>query len=332
MEGPGKVTTTTEPSSGYRIETQPLLAEEAILLAIEEAPAALRRSFFAERDRLYEIADEETRERAFAELHGRWWERLELGKTLHAALARERMLARSTARCAVLPAAGKQEFADLHDDGTGADGPPTLVLHLRPRTLAHPDRLERLLERELLFIGDLLDPAFGFERGLAADGPGSESLVLGRYRVLWEVTVDGRLCARGKLEPRVGERRRQEFRAAFPMLGADTDAAFERFFRGERPSHAALLAFARDPAGRGDAGRCSLCRLPCAELRPGSELTPAIARLITGDFPGWEAGSLVCPQCAELYRARSTSRSRRPVSIVSIEDDALGTIGKETAT
>jgi len=50
-----------------------------------------------------------------------------------------------------------------------------------------------------MHLADMLDPAFGYERNLsaAADGPSAENIVRDHYRVLWDVTIDGRLARHG---------------------------------------------------------------------------------------------------------------------------------------
>jgi hypothetical protein len=60
-----------------------------------------------------------------------------------------------------------------------------------------------LLRHELMHVADMLDPAFGYERSLPTsdDGPSADNIVRDRYRVLWDVTIDGRLARAGLAHP-----------------------------------------------------------------------------------------------------------------------------------
>ncbi len=302
---------------GYPLEFDPQLVEEAVLRAVESAPPADRRSFREERNPLYELPEDETRERSFRRLHGRWFVRLGLADPVRRALADEPSLAAGTSRCLVLPVVkAAQEYADLQPDRRG-DGPPTLLLALRVTTLLDPGRLLPFLRRELLHVADMLDPEFGFERELPPlDGSRAlENLLRQRYRTLWDATVDGRLQARHHLEPGAAEARRREFHRTFPMLAATTDTWFDHFFDGPRPTHAELVAFATAPGRPSDsapAGRCPLCRMPTPALHsdPGALARPTLTS-IHRDFPAWCPDHGICLQCADLYRAAARTATER---------------------
>ena len=77
-------------------------------------------------------------------------------------------------------------------------------------------------------------------RGRAAPRPPAAD----RYRVLWDVFVDGRPARAGLAPAMVREERLAEFARAFPNMGDLTEAAFERFFGAARCTHADLAAFA----------------------------------------------------------------------------------------
>ncbi len=55
--------------------------------------------------------------------------------------------------------------------------------------------------------------------------------------------------------------------------------------------------------------RCPLCGFPSARFEPRPEDLPrAVRDAIRADFPGWIEADGLCPQCADLYRARPLSR------------------------
>jgi hypothetical protein len=290
------------------IQFDPALVEESVLLASDAASAPFRRRYRRERNAIYEITESEEREAAFSALDLRWFARLGLGSSLLKLLEEfEGVLAR-VSRCLVLRAARKRdEGADLHASRRDA---PLLAVKLTPGSLLDFDRVAPMLRSELLHVEDMLDPAFGYERdppSLDAD-PVYEKLVRDRYRVLWNVSVAGRLKARAGLSSEDEARSRREFLETFALLGADAEEHLERFFQGPRPSHGELLSFARSMEGRA-AGRCPLCRFPTTRFLGEAEPPdPRVEEVIRRDFPLWNRSQGICVQCADLYEARIFAR------------------------
>jgi hypothetical protein len=223
-------------------EFEPRLVETSVLEAMRGH--AREHEFHVERDAVYDVVDPERREAAFTALHGRWFARAALDRPFHAALAEQPAVSRACARWLVGGArAARDEAADLL---VGPDTGRTLLVRVHPRTVAAPASLLRFLRRELLHVADMVDAAFGYEAALPlniAGGPRAQ-VVRDRYRVLWNSYVDGRLLRRGHVPPAARQERIAEFGRAFPGLGARTGATFEKFFGGQRLTHAALLAFA----------------------------------------------------------------------------------------
>lgn len=86
----------------------------------------------------------------------------------------------------------------------------------------------------------MLDPRFGYATALPA---GARE----RYRVAWKVSVDGRLVRTGRLPGTARVARWEEFRNAFPTLGAAAADVFARLFDDPAPTHAGLVAIATSP-------------------------------------------------------------------------------------
>ena len=239
-------------SSGSPITYDARLVEETVLLAERGLSTGERTRFRSERDRIYEAEDSDEREARFDELHSRFFIQLGLDRPLHASLSAHPDILRRVAGCHVRRAvAQRDEGADLRDDLSPATPPdrraPVLVLRLRPQSLLVPDRLIRFLRRELQHVADMLDPAFGYQRELAAEeaDPAVVSLLRERYRVVWDTTVEGRLARRQGPDPPALLARRAEFLRAFPALGGDAEAVFEVWFNAPRPTHPAILRFVR---------------------------------------------------------------------------------------
>jgi hypothetical protein len=200
-------------------------------------------------------------------------------------------------------------MADVRAEaGAPAEAPPSIVLRLRPQSLLDPEGLRTLLRRELLHVADMLDPAFGYLKELPSveTDPAMVNLLRERYRILWDASIDGRLCREGRLGVPARAARLLEFARAFPMLSDSAEVAFAPWFDGPQPSHAAIVAFIQEPRGPGtaDAGRCPLCRLPTPVLERGPEgLDREVLRAIQHDYPDWRPEHGHCARCVEVYEA-----------------------------
>jgi hypothetical protein len=307
-----------------RFAYAPDLVEESVLLAERTVPPADSREFRRGRDRLYAMADQAAREAAFQALHLRWFGRFGLHRTIECLVDGRTDVAGGVSCARVRRAYTRHdEGADLVDEPV-SDGVratisvrPSLILRLQPATLLDRESLTALLHHELMHVGDMLAPSFGYERSLPAspDGPSADNMVRDRYRVLWDVTIDGRLAGRGLAGAGVREARQREFAATFSMLGDGCHTAFDRWFEEKQPTHRELLAFATQPEGlrgEGRTGRCPLCRFPVASLDPRiGQLPVPVAAAIRDDHPKWTVEHGLCPQCFDLYEARYGDRRNR---------------------
>lgn len=291
----------------------PDLVEEAVLLAERVLPAGESRAFRRERDRIYESPDQDGREAAFQSLHRRWFLRLGFQRVVDEVVGEFPEIAVRVGEGRVVRALTRsEEGADLIDRISGAGTQPVLVLRLRPAILLEPEALRVLLRHELMHVADMLDPVFAYERALPAseDGPSADNILRDRYRVLWDVTIDGRLARAGLADAGAREARWREFAATYLMLGERGQDTFDVWFDRIRPTHRSLVAFALAPNGpdrftSADSGHCPLCRFPVAslDLRP-ERLSPAAVAIIRADYPGWRIEQGLCSQCLDLYEAR----------------------------
>ena len=306
--------------------TQPLLLryeprflEDCVFLAARGH--VQEKLYHRERNRVYEIAEPEERERAFHNLDTGWFMRLSLADPIEKAVSEQPFLSSSVGHCLVARAPGKkEEGAELFvppKELAGKREKPTACILLQPQSLLDPARLLTFLRHELLHIADMLDPSFGYEPALPAaeGGPTHDRLLKDRYGVLWDATIDGRMARRGWVPAALRAERLAEFSHAFPMLGRQTEQLFSHFFDWESHTHAELVAFAchpraalQDPAPGPSAGsRCALCGFPTYSFEPEPDRLPAevIAR-INQDFPRWRPADGLCTQCAEIYRTRTS--------------------------
>jgi hypothetical protein len=234
----------------------PDLMEEAVLLAERQAPPAVAHAFRLERDAIYEIVDPDRREAGFHQFACRWFTRFGLRERLEGIIGRHAPFAASVAEGRVVRAVKRSaEGADLVDVAARhpAGSRPLLVVRLLPESLLAPDALAALLAHELRHVADMLDPAFGYERTQpeSVGGPLADNLLRDRYRVVWDVTIDGRIARASSARSQVREPRWQEFKTTFAALGDGCADAFDYWWTVAQPTHAGLLAFAAGSPGAG---------------------------------------------------------------------------------
>ncbi len=283
------------------------------LHALEGTPLAVRHRIAA--NVLYRERDEAKREEGFARLNLQLFEHRGHADAVHEAFREAPRAARALEKVLVLKASQRRdEDVDLVPGET-----TTLRMRLTADRFAEGSGLRAYLARQLVQVGDLLDPAFGYVRTerLAAN-PTEDGLLRDRYRLFWELTVLGRLGATPERE-REERRLRGELDALYARLPAASRVSiFERFTRGPRPAHAELLAVARDlaklcalagvahdPAASGPhlGGACPLCGFPTHAWR-STPLAPPVLRDVLRDFPRWEPERGLCDRCADLYDLR----------------------------
>jgi len=310
------------PAPELRIDLDAGLVEQAVQLAL--GGHRLERRYRIERNLCYAKSDAGEREQAFRELHARFSSELELDRPLRRALtARSVIAARVERVCVTRAPSAREEGADLFaNPGASADGGECLAigLALTVETLSDPERLSSLLEREMMHVADLLDPDFAFDPQVQFTGPPARwGLLQERYRALWRTSVEGRVARESGA--RNASTIRAACRAELARLMRGSDAQLDRLtatlFDRPRPSHSELLALAErglktasgtDQGSPEPGSPCSLCGFPNYQWEPAPEsLSPEVLRAIASDFPEWQPAAGLCPQCADIYRSRSTA-------------------------
>src|SRR5262249_54391365 len=91
------------------------------------------------------------------------------------------------------------------------------VLALRPERVQPSNELAAFLSHELSRRQDRVDPAFGYRPELAKPyrSPAQQRRLVERYRLLWDITIDGRLTAANRPALATREQRWQELTCAF---------------------------------------------------------------------------------------------------------------------
>jgi hypothetical protein len=276
------------------------------------APQLQVRRFNYEREKLYSIPDPDDRNAAFFKLHLEWFREWGLEDRLMLFVGEYPILDKSLHLLAFRKAQNKRdEGAELYVQ-TG--GERTAVIALRVDRFDSDPALGWFLRHELMHLRDMVDPEFGYSTRLQLAGisPTQERLARERYRLLWDVTIDGRLAALHRAAPGAHERRRSEFQRAYSFWPEPRrDETFASLWENPRPTHAELAALASDPRDLGLAhaprpgSPCPLCGFPTFAWAPSGSLGDLCLGRMRAQFESWSLEEGVCERCAEIYDAIS---------------------------
>ena len=188
--------------------------------------------FHHERERLYAILDPDERNTAFFKLHLDWFREWGLEKLITDLLKEFPLLPEHLHVLAVRKTRNKNDDgAELYVNETGQR---SAILALRPESFERDAALRDYVRHEFTHLSDMLDPAFGYAPTL--DLPGlngaQQRLARERYRVLWDITIDGRLAARGHTPMAGHELHASAFTRGYSFWPAERQAeTFESLLR-----------------------------------------------------------------------------------------------------
>lgn len=304
--------------------------------------------FHREREKLYAILDPDERNTAFFQLHLDWFREWGLERPLTDTLKEFPRVRDQLGVLAVRKTASKNdEGAELYVNETGqrtgllalrmerltndatrsADFSP----HQRGATLGGrevqethalaeskraearaPRTLHDYLRHEFTHLDDMLNPAFGYSPALDLPGlnAAQKRLARERYRLLWDITIDGRLNAAGHKPMNPFEQHAAAFARGYSFWPEQRQVeTFASLWQCRAPRHTDFLALIADPRGLRDAHRpvpgasCPLCDFPTFHWADPETLSPDILRRITAEFPAWLPAQGACNRCVETYQA-----------------------------
>ena len=265
--------------------------------------------FNRERERLYSILDPDERNAAFFALHLEWFREWRLEEPLTDAMREFPLLAQKLKVLAFRKPHGRNdEGAELYvNDLQARHG----VVAMRPERFAAEEGLRAFLRRELMHLHDMLDPAFGYEPDLPVTGPSlsKRRLARERYRLCWDISIDGRLACRGLGTTGTKNQRWIEFSAGFAFwTEGRQQEAFEMLWNDATPTHRMLVNLVRDAhdaqvtEGSGPGAPCALCGFPTFAWAESQSLDERTVRAIIAEFPHWRPEQGLCSRCAAIYR------------------------------
>jgi hypothetical protein len=318
------------------------LIESAVFVCVSgrrpEIPSLQINRFHREREKLYGLLDPDERNAAFFHLHLTWFREWNLERALTDRLDEYPALRASLRVMAFRRATRRnEEGAELYvNPETGRHG----VLALRAERFAFPVALETFLRHEFMHLHDMVDGAFGYSPQLreANRNAMQQRLTRERYRLLWDITIDGRLAAASEVSrrshnffhladppPQVGgygpvrEGHRSAFDCVFGFWPqAKRDEVFDSLWQTRRPRHAELMALASDPRDLKSASAqtpgapCPLCGFATFDWTDTSGLGERVTAAIQTEFPHWTADQGACGRCVEIYH-QMVAQSEAPV-------------------
>jgi hypothetical protein len=290
------------------------LVETSCMLAASGACAGLPSlqvaRFHREREKLYSIPDPDDRNAAFFKLHLEWFREWNLERLLTAPLAAFPLLSTALGILAYRQSRVRNdEGAELY---VNAAGDRSGVVCLRPGRLGSPVELDVFLSHELMHLQDMVDPAFGYRAELPGAGPSpnQQRVARERYRLLWDMSIDGRLSRTHRQTVTTRQARWAEFLKAFDLWPAARQAeVFDVLWSNPKPNHAQFdrligeYARLRCTAGASPGAPCPLCGFTTFAWAPASPLEDQILNAVRREFPQWQLEQGLCRRCAEVYAA-----------------------------
>jgi len=290
------------------------LVEAAVFLCANGrgpvVPPLQVRRFHHERERLYSILDPEARNDAFFKLHLEWFREWGLENRFSGVLSKFAILQDNLATLAIRRAQSpKEEGSELYVNEAGQR---TGVLAITPRRFTTDPALPEFLRHELTHLQDMVDPAFGYSPELYLPGlnRAQEAVARERYRLLWDISIDGRLCRAGHAEPRRKESHATAFASAYSFWPVPRrEQVFDALWQGAIHGHAAMLELISDPRDLhgsrqpGPGVACPLCGFPTFHWGAPDTISERVLARITAEFPDWSADRGICGRCLETYEA-----------------------------
>jgi hypothetical protein len=267
--------------------------------------------FHRERERLYQILNPDERNTAFFRLHLEWFREWGLEQPLTNTLKEFTVVGEKLTFLAIRKTTvKKEEGAELYVNESG-DRTGLLALRLE-RFADDSSSLEAFLRHEFTHLHDMLDPLFGYNPVLELPGlnAAQRRLATERYRLLWDITIDGRLAFAGWQPMTAREQHEAAFARGYCFWPESRRGkVFETLWHNRATKHSALLGFITDPrglrqtSGPAPGASCPLCDFPTFVWAQDLDLRPEIINRVAAEFPGWTSDQGLCKRCLETYEA-----------------------------
>jgi len=289
------------------------LVEAAVFLCAvgcraDISPLQIRR-FHREREKPYAILDADERNAAFFKLHLEWFREWGLEQSLLKLVEEFPLFRNSLNLLAFRKARGRnEEGSELF---VSAETGRNAVVALLPERFASDEKLALFLHHECMHLNDMLDPAFGYspQVHIAGRNPAQQRLTRERYRLLWDISIDGRLTNTKRATTGNREAHRATFDRVFNFWSEDRrEEVFVSLWTRINPRHDEMLAIASDPREVKTlheplpGASCPLCDFPTFRWAKTETLPGVLLARISAEFPSWLPAQGLCCRCLETYQ------------------------------
>lgn len=312
-----------------QIDYDPWLIEQVVFLAVRRDPEQ-EHLLHAVLDPIYTEPVGRVREAKFRRVHAAHFARLQFDGILPGYLAERPIIGAEVGRCIIREAPRrKDESAELFIKraGPAAASDRRLVIQVCPQSMLEQDHLASLMRRELLHVADMLDRRFAYARDEIDNLAARQSLVRDRYRVLWDIYVQGRLHREGWADEEHEGRLRSLFGRAYNTCPDEARRhSFKSVFSAATLTHHQLFDWAQHPealfdgvhaapptASWGSGTACPLCGFPTHDwIESSGDTFEELVEVLRTAYPKWRSEEGVCRQCADTLLADPTNRRSLP--------------------
>jgi hypothetical protein len=313
-----------------KIQYDPTLMETMVTQAMrsreETGDISLARQYHRLADPIYDKEMPEGRDKAFQTIFQELFVKWKLRDIFAEAIAEFPLFEEAALVYFKLTMYQKDAGADLMAKDREA-GPKVIMIQLLAGQCAEEAGLRKFLRHEFMHVSDILDEAFRYEEALV-EGVPAENWVMDRYRLLWDIYIDGRLSDNGKSTAGADAGHRGEFTRLYRKIPEEQrQEAFEWFSGARGLTHADILQLAKDTGhflkeaeiayepGSAEADMsetanlpgapCPLCNFPTYywEEDLPARLEDPMAKVIQENHPGWTPHDGACPRCIEGYKS-----------------------------
>ncbi|MFQ5686220.1 MAG: hypothetical protein ACE5GV_06115 [Candidatus Scalindua sp.] len=296
-------------------------------LAKQEASGdiALYNEYHEKRDAIYDM-EEERRPRKFRELDNDLFNRLGCDVYIKEVFDEYTDIKEKIESVHVRRATTKQnEGSNVVDEGR------KVIIRLYPEIFIEgSNEIRRVIRHELMHVSDMMDEKFDYNVNEEfSNSPMEERIMRDRYRLFWDISVDGRLTNKGLETPVSREERKREFDSFFSKIPEGSrDMIFSKMWDAEEPmTHNRMVELSKDTnkvlalaAGSRSADElieetkklgplpgttCTLCGFPSFDWVEEAARDEDIVKILKEDFPDWKLQDGVCSRCAEYYKVKA---------------------------
>ena len=296
-------------------------------LAKQEASGdlALYKEYHEKRDAIYEM-EEESRPRKFRELDSDFFNRLGCDVYIKEIFDEYPDIKEKIESVHVRRATTRQnEGSNVVDEGR------KVIIRLYPEIFIEGiNEIRRVIRHELMHVSDMMNSKFEYDVNEEfSPSPMEERIMRDRYRLFWDISVDGRLVNKGLETTATRDERKREFDSFFSKIPEDSrDLIFTKMWVAEEPmAHDTMVELSKDTnkvlalaaGGRSSeeliedtkklgplpGTTCTLCGFPSFDWVEEAAEDEDIVKILKEDFPDWEPQDGVCSRCAEYYKVKA---------------------------